>query len=287
MNDLDRRLDEILREETAIGPRILPAGTEQRVVRRHASLVAAVCAGVLAGVALLVIALGPLTGPGSGAPSPVPATAGLVGPAGYVQPSGWPTVDFANADRFPEVLGATDESMQDPVVLAAGTVDGTGFGVVVYQAGPGSGDRGTCGSTIVGGIFAAQGSFGSSPFCSEGWAIRVPAVRDMLGGTQFESRTDTFETFSAIVSHRVDRVRVRMDDGTVTEFPTIPGPPGSPIDLAVFFAPFGLGGDVQALDADGTELDHASVCVPSQVKDGTMGPGESVGCTGSPIDLKG
>jgi len=287
MNDLDRRLEEILREETSVGTRTLPAGSDRRIARRHASLVAAVSAVVLAGVALLVVVLGPLTGRGSGAPSPVPATQGVAGPAGYEQPAGWPAVDFASEDRFPEVLSATNDSMRDPVVLAAGTVEGAGFGVVVYQAGPGSDEQGTCGATLVGAIFADKGSFGSGPFCSEGWAIRVPADRDMLAGTQFGSRTDTFETFSGIVSHRVASVRVTMDDGTVAEFPTIPGPADSPIDLVVFFAPFGLGGHVQALDADGNVLDRAVVCVPPQIQDGTMGPGESSVCTGSPVDLQG
>jgi hypothetical protein len=287
MNDLDRRLDEILRDETSVGTRTFPAGSDRRIGRRHASLVAAVCAGVLAGLALLVVALGPLTGRSSRAPSPVPATQGVAGLAGYEQPAGWPTVDFASEDRFPDVLGATDESMKDPVVLAAGTVDGSGFGVVTYEPGPGSDEQGTCGSTIVGAIFAAKGSFGSTPFCTEGWFIRVPEDRDMLAGTQFESRTDTFETFSAIVSDRVASVVATMDDGTVAEFPTIAGPPGSPIDLAVFFAPFGLGGHVEALDADGDVLDRASVCIPPQVKDGTMGAGDSIGCTGSPAELRG
>jgi hypothetical protein len=285
MNDLDPRLDEILHEETAVAPRTLPAGTERRVARRHASLVAATCVGMLAGIALLVSVLGPLRGPDSAPPSAVPASEGVVAPAGYVQPAGWPTVDFTNTNAdVNEILAATDPSMDHQVVLAAGTVDGWKFGLMSYEPNASSPDLGgTCGGVVIGDLSSPGGPFeGPGGGCTEGFIIRVPADRDMFASTNFAATPmDTFEAFNAIVSHRVASVRATMDDGTVVTFPTIPGPSGSPIDQVVFFAPFGLGGRVQALATDGTVLDHASVCAPTDVRKGTD---VSTGCTGTLAD---
>jgi hypothetical protein len=294
MNDLDRRLDAILREETAVGPRTLPAGTERRIARRHTSLVAATWVGVFAGVVLLVAALGPLSRgsaspsvvPASEPPSVVPVSNAIAAPAGYERPVGWPRVHFTTTQEgAAAVLAMTNPSMKDPVAIAGGTVDGIGFGFVSYEPTASDPDlEGTCASVMVDPIADPLSGVGSSIWCTGGFVPTVPADGDLMDvGTNFEATPKaTFETVHAIVSHRVVAVRATMDDGTVAVFPTIPGPPGAPFDQAIFFPPIGTGGRIQALAADGTVLDHASVCVSAEMVATSIAEGDDawVGCGG-------
>lgn len=288
MNDLDRHLDQILRSETSVGPRTLPAGTPRRVGRRHASLVAATFAGLVVGIALVVAVLGPLTDGGSAPPTKTPAAPrvpalGAPAPVGYVQPAGWPTIDFTNTAADVEAIqdDLVQPGISDVTVLAAGTVNDAQFAVVSYR---GDDTEGMCGGVTLSPATDGRGiSSGPDGGCTQGWFISVPAERDMLAETGFGSKPlDTFETFHAIVSHRVRSVQATMDDGTVATFPTIPGPPESPLDQVVIFAPFGLRGTVEALGADGTVLDHATICVPDQLGSGNY---DVLGCTGSPAHL--
>ncbi len=272
MNDLESRLRESLRSHGTVEPAAMPSGTSVRVRARRLAHVAgtgAVLAVFVAGVAWAIPH-------GDRSPQRIPAE----GTASPSSPTGWPTVVVG--DPSTAYVGSFQGRgvVGDLYVLTSGTVDGAEFSLVGYSeqseglevclqmAGPASDGPPVSPGPQPPNSAAATGGVGA--FCL---AERMsPELRD-VGWPDFPANVDLFaRTWSGngtqpeylgFVTDRVQRLEVRLAEGSVLDVPLLPFPNSQHTSAFMFFpGSLSMNGTLQALDADGTVLATATFCGP-------------------------
>jgi len=268
MDTLETRIREALDRSVGAPPqRSMPPGTRSRVRRRQARWVVGIVVVAVGAVFGGLTALKAIPGGGGGAPG----EGGTFVPNHPLEfvPEGWPTVrigDPADGYTLPsEVAGAAG-----PVrVIASGTVDGHGFSFQSYVGDPRAGTSGPCLGFAGPGLdrFASPdpqppGAVGgiSSSTCATDQG--VPQSLDMYRTSQQDTdqAPGTAPNYG-FLSARVDRLGLRLDDGSTVDIPVLPSPPGwEGMQAFLFFPPVGSSGTLTAYAADGTELARAPMC---------------------------
>jgi hypothetical protein len=88
--------------------------------------------------------------------------------------------------------------------------------------------------------------------------------------------SDQLLGYASVLSKDVAKVEVRLKDGTTVEVPILPGPSGIDANFFVFFTPGGTEGEAVSLDASGSVLTTAKLCLGGTLVHNI--PNSSLGC---------
>jgi hypothetical protein len=289
MNDIETVIRETLHQRAGEPPiRRLPPGTMRLIRRRQAGFSAAL---IMAGAAAVALAAGVVRILPQGSDAYGPGGGPLVGPTHPIEsvPAGWPRVDVrdpSDAYTIPEHIADADGRVD---VLASGTVAGAEFSFMAWTGG--REEDGVAGPCIG---FAGPWSGGPPPTdpalegfggivshtCAHWHEEPVPAAADLyLAGQRDRQSAPGIAANYGVVSGRVARLEVRLDDGSSTEFVILDGPPRwQDVKAFIFFPPAGREGTVTAFDLDGRALARAEICqaVQEDAAGGCAGPTEQL-----------
>lgn len=280
MIDLERRIQDSMHRRAGAPPSIeMPPGTNGAVRRRQGLVVGMSVAGLLVGIGLLAVVGGAVVTTG---PDSVEPRSGVADQPLEQIPPGWPEVVLGDpADGYVNVAGMP--AIDEPRVLAYGTVDGERFSMAAWTA-----ERGAEGGPCLG--FAGPGGDNHAspdPQPPGAWggvvgsrcasSFGVPGTADLY----LEGQTGDVEGLTAnfgFVSGRVDAVVVRETDGGEFRLPLLRGSAGwGDLRTFLFFPPEGLRGTVVALGRDGQELARSEeICTYDMMSGASGGCGPTV-----------
>jgi hypothetical protein len=281
MLDLERRIQASLhRRAGAPAPIAMPRGTTGAVRSRQGLVVAASAAGLGVLIGLVAVVGGAVV---TGRPDPVEARNGMADQPLEQVPEGWPVVVLGDPTDGHMSIVESRPAVDEPRVLAYGTVDDERFSLAAWTVGNGP-EGGPClGFAGPGGDNHASpdpqppGAWGGvvSGRCAS--SFEVPDGADLY----VEGVTGDVEGLTAnlgFVSGRVDAVVVRYEGGGAFQVPLLRGSEGwGQLRTFLFFPPEGLQGTVVALDLDGRELAHSDeICTYDMMNGAAGGCGPTV-----------
>jgi hypothetical protein len=289
MNDLETRLRRTLDERAGDpGTRRMPPGTMGRLRRRQARSVGA---GLVLGVAAVLVAAGvlrilPRGGEGVGL-----AGGPLVAPSHPIEdvPHGWPRVDVMDPADAPHVIRpAVADAIGSVDVLASGSVAGAEFSFMGWFGGrEEDGVPGPCfgfagpwsgGTPPTDPVLQGFGGIVSSTCSHWRYQLPVPTAADLhLSGQRDTQNTPGIAANYGVVSGRVARLQVRLEDGSTSAILILEGPESwGDVRAFLFFPPAAKQGTLTAFDREGRALARADICEATY-------EGASGGC-GGPVE---
>ncbi|MGH2673925.1 MAG: hypothetical protein ACRDKA_06060 [Actinomycetota bacterium] len=293
MLDLETTIRDGLRAHASDAlPRTMPPGTVRAVRLRQARFGAA--AAVMTAAALLGAVVLFRTLPW-GPEGLRPAGRPLIPPDHLIEavPPGWPRVDVLDPSGPPPIPVEDADADGGVEVLAAGTAGDAQFwfmawfggrqedgvpGPCIGFAGPSAGKTPPT-DTALGGV-----SGPISYTCAHWQEQSVPEEADLyLAGQRSPESAPGIAANYGILSERVARLEVRLDDGSSAEVPILDGPLGwTDVRAFLFFPPAGRQGTLIALDRSGNALARAAMCdgVEEGGAGGCAGPTEQLGQPG-------
>ena len=278
MNDLERRIAEVLSREAPTFARSMPGGTlaSVRIRQTFTSLVTVglVAAIVFGGVR--VLSAGPRASHEPGAwQSVAPPEGEFPSPQGTAKgitdsiadpPSSGTSGEDTRATSVQSWLPYTDQVEGQELylttqkhVVAHGHVSGIEWSLAAYDTRAAGGFLGgPCGDLFVGDL----GEYGGIYFCLHTGETHPDAQFALAGfGNNSDPMARPVLGYAGLVGPQVSTVELRLADGTTSELRLFDAPSGIDARYFAVFVDEGTAGRIVAMGSDGTEVDHERLCV--------------------------
>lgn len=290
MNDLERRIVEVLSSDAPTFARTMPSGTIGKV-RVRQTLTTFVTLGLVGAIVFggaSILSAGPRASHEPGAwQSVAPPEGELPSPQGSADGIDDSTAAPSLPDTPGEDTRATSVSSVFPYtdqvegqelylttqkhVVAYGHVSGIEWSLAAYDTRVVAGYLGgSCGDLFVGDM----GDYGGISFCLHTDETDPDAQFAIAGfGTNPDPVTGPITGYAGLIGPQVSTVELRLADGTTSTLALRDAPSSIGSRYFVIFLDEGTAGRIVAMGRDGTDLDHGRLCV-GQVP----GAPENVGC---------